>query len=574
MRVLLVEDSPNDQALVREGFLETPSTDERTELTIAESAKEAQELLATRQFDLVLTDYSLPEQTGLDLLLARREANDPTPVVILTGVADVAVAVTALQEGAADFVVKEIGFERTLPIVARRVREKHASDTEHRRECEQLRERIRRLEQNLDSRSTELRRALREFEALRRVGQALATGDPSAALDLVSKAAAQILQTQAAAVLLRHGSEYVLASAFGTLMQAPGSKAADLPSALDAHWATTLSATMREGRNDIGLLWVGRMRSGRFAKHEVDVLEALADLSALSIAKLRIAEKLRRLNDPPPVPIEENAETEPGSALAATLMSAESAAPGVVDPGGTGVRPTVLVVDDSEKVLAQARSALESSMDVLTATSGRLAIETYATARPALVVIDLTMPELDGYATLAKLQQLGCTNAIAMTLRGDAHSQELARQAGYLGIVEKPFRTQELLTQVAAMLSNVDSLVDMLVDERDTHPILRLPNGVTKPLPSFGPSFLQRLKTFAEQGSPRVILDASALSDVTPEHVAFLVRIFHEACKLGLRVAVCVPDERVIAKLQQIVELRDADYVQTLDAAVDACNAT
>jgi hypothetical protein len=83
----------------------------------------------------------------------------------------------------------------------------------------------------------------------------------------------------------------------------------------------------------------------------------------------------------------------------------------------------------------------------------------------------------------------------------------------------------------------------------------------------FIPFFLQRLRTIAEDGSDAMIFDASALVDITPDHVALLVRLFCEASSLGIRAAIYTPDELNVRKLRQILELRDADYVSTLETA-------
>ena len=117
-------------------------------------------------------------------------------------------------------------------------------------------------------------------------------------------------------------------------------------------------------------------------------------------------------------------------------------APGAAAPAGaTAVDPrAVLVVDDSEKVLAMAKAALEQSLTVLTATSGKEAIAQYAKARPGVVVIDLVMPDMDGFATLAELQKLGQVELRRPHRRGDASLHERARKAGYTAIVEKPFQ--------------------------------------------------------------------------------------------------------------------------------------
>ncbi len=575
LRLLLVEDSASDRDLVRRGFRDPGPLEEPVEIVAVESVDEALAVLQTDTFAVILLDYALPKRTGLELIRALREANDPTPIIFLTGSGDVMLAVTALQDGAADFVVKDIAFERTLPVVVRRVLDKHASARADREARTRLTEHVHRLERQLESQTRELRRALQESEALRRVGQLLATTkEPSAALDVVSKTAAQLLQAQLAAVILRRGDDDVLVSAWGPVGHAPGLKRPHLTSMLTAGCESATDATMREEGEAIGKVWVGRTCREDFAPHEMDILEAIADLTALSIAKLRAREQLRRLGDAVvALPAAEHAPVDPVATAIASQPDPEPAAPLplIAEPESEEVAPdataSILIVDDSEKVLLQARLALQESMTVLTATSGALALEKYAATRPAAVLVDLVMPDMDGFATLAALQKLGCASRIALAVRGDAQAHERARRAGCLAVIEKPFRPGELPLQIKAALASVDAVAATHIDDDGGYPVLTLPNPSSKLLPKLLPIFDRQLRTLAEEGNDRLILDGGCFSEITPEHVAMLVRVFSEAGALGIKTAICVPNDHLVGKLRQIVEIRDARYVATRDAA-------
>jgi two-component system cell cycle response regulator len=238
--------------------------------------------------------------------------------------------------------------------------------------------------------------------------------------------------------------------------------------------------------------------------------------------------------------------------------------------GATALDPrTVLVVDDSEKVLAMAKAALEQSLTVLTATSGKDAIAQYAKAKPGVVLIDLVMPDMDGFATIAALQKLGKSSCVALAVRGDGSLHEKAKKAGYTGIVEKPFQAGELLEQVTQALIAGASPEDVLkeyVSEDGGCPVFNLPNQSSKMLVKLLPIFGKKLRSLAEDGNDKLIVDVAQLNDLTSEHVAGLVRLLSEAGTLGIRTAICAP-EALVSKLRQIAETKNAPYASTRDGA-------
>ncbi|MBI2954678.1 MAG: response regulator [Chloroflexi bacterium] len=102
--VLLVEDNPSDARLVREMLVDVGAA--QFELVHVEQLSDALESLAQESFDVVLLDLSLPDTHGMDTLVQMYTAYPGTPVVVLTGMSDVDLAVKALQEGAQDYLVK------------------------------------------------------------------------------------------------------------------------------------------------------------------------------------------------------------------------------------------------------------------------------------------------------------------------------------------------------------------------------------------------------------------------------------------------------------------------------------
>jgi two-component system repressor protein LuxO len=108
-RVLLIEDTRALAELYRSYLRDAP-----WELSHAASAAEARRALEAERADAVLLDLRLPDADGLDLLREIRAAEAPPPVIVITANGSVATAVSAMQAGAADFLVKPFPQERLL----------------------------------------------------------------------------------------------------------------------------------------------------------------------------------------------------------------------------------------------------------------------------------------------------------------------------------------------------------------------------------------------------------------------------------------------------------------------------
>jgi two-component system cell cycle sensor histidine kinase/response regulator CckA len=103
-RVLLVEDNPGDARLLREALLEAQA--ENITLLHVDCLRKAFARLQEKAFDLVLLDLSLPDATGLDTLVKMHAHSSQLAIVVLTGLDDETLAVTAVREGAQDYLIK------------------------------------------------------------------------------------------------------------------------------------------------------------------------------------------------------------------------------------------------------------------------------------------------------------------------------------------------------------------------------------------------------------------------------------------------------------------------------------
>src|SRR5271166_3105869 len=104
VKILLVEDSLSDAALLQEALAEARAG--RFDVTHVDTWAAAGGRLTLDDFDVLLLDLSLPDSAGRETFLRAREAAPNLPIVVMTGIADEAVALDALRHGIQDYLVK------------------------------------------------------------------------------------------------------------------------------------------------------------------------------------------------------------------------------------------------------------------------------------------------------------------------------------------------------------------------------------------------------------------------------------------------------------------------------------
>jgi DNA-binding response OmpR family regulator len=119
-------------------------------------------------------------------------------------------------------------------------------------------------------------------------------------------------------------------------------------------------------------------------------------------------------------------------------------------------RPLVLVAEDDEDILALVVFDLEDEgYEVLTARNGREAIALALERRPDLVLLDVAMPDLDGYEVTRRLradESTRGTPVVLLTARAQVKDVIAGFEAGANDYVTKPFRPDELRTRLHAAL--------------------------------------------------------------------------------------------------------------------------
>ena len=127
LKLLLIEDSEDDALILfrelSKGGYKLNSKVVDTEFGLIESLNE--------EWDLIITDFMLPQFTGLETLRILKENNIDTPCLVISGKTGEATAVEAMKAGAVDYILKE-SYSRLIPSIERELREaKIRSEKKH-----------------------------------------------------------------------------------------------------------------------------------------------------------------------------------------------------------------------------------------------------------------------------------------------------------------------------------------------------------------------------------------------------------------------------------------------------------
>ena len=115
--------------------------------------------------------------------------------------------------------------------------------------------------------------------------------------------------------------------------------------------------------------------------------------------------------------------------------------------------PIILVVDDELAIRRLLRAALErGGYRVREAANGREALSIAATEQPALVLLDLGLPDRDGLELIALLNHQSRASVLVISARDATEEKVSALDLGAVDYVTKPFDTEELLARVRAAL--------------------------------------------------------------------------------------------------------------------------
>ncbi|MDQ1300113.1 MAG: operon transcriptional regulatory protein KdpE [Chloroflexota bacterium] len=121
------------------------------------------------------------------------------------------------------------------------------------------------------------------------------------------------------------------------------------------------------------------------------------------------------------------------------------------------MRKRILVTDDEARMRRFVRMNLDlEGYDVFEAENGLVALQRVRDDMPDLVLLDVMMPDLDGFETLARIREMSSVPVIMLTVKGDEEDRIKGLDLGADDYITKPFSPRELVSRIRAVLRRVE----------------------------------------------------------------------------------------------------------------------
>ncbi len=118
----------------------------------------------------------------------------------------------------------------------------------------------------------------------------------------------------------------------------------------------------------------------------------------------------------------------------------------------------ILFCDDDKNICELARLYLEKDgFDVILANNGREAVASFHNENPNFVILDIMMPEMDGYETCREIRKKSSVPIIFLTAKSDVFDKVLGLELGADDYMVKPFDVKELIARIKAVLRRTET---------------------------------------------------------------------------------------------------------------------
>ena len=135
-------------------------------------------------------------------------------------------------------------------------------------------------------------------------------------------------------------------------------------------------------------------------------------------------------------------------------------------------RYKILAVDDEQRMVRFIQLNLEQDgFEVVTAYNGKEALEQVRTQLPDLILLDIMMPDINGFEVLKKIREVNNVPVIMLTAKGEEDDRIQGLELGADDYITKPFSPRELVSRIRAVLRrtksfNEDQVDQIIVDDR------------------------------------------------------------------------------------------------------------
>ncbi len=128
-------------------------------------------------------------------------------------------------------------------------------------------------------------------------------------------------------------------------------------------------------------------------------------------------------------------------------------------------RYKILAVDDEQRMVRFIQLNLEQDgFEVITAYNGKDALEQVRTQLPDLILLDIMMPDINGFEVLKKIREVNNVPVIMLTAKGEEDDRIQGLELGADDYITKPFSPRELVSRIRAVLRRTKSFTDDQVD--------------------------------------------------------------------------------------------------------------
>jgi DNA-binding response OmpR family regulator len=172
--------------------------------------------------------------------------------------------------------------------------------------------------------------------------------------------------------------------------------------------------------------------------------------------------------------------------------------------------PTILIVDDEEEILDFLERMLQVKYTVLKAENGKDALNLLSTEAIQLVVSDVMMPQMDGFALCKAIKanfELSHIPVILLTAKNTIQAKVEGLELGADAYIEKPFSKEHLLAQIASLITNRSMIREYFANS----PLIHIKNMTHSKADE---QFLETLHEIIEKNMEDIDLDVEKLARI------------------------------------------------------------
>ena len=126
----------------------------------------------------------------------------------------------------------------------------------------------------------------------------------------------------------------------------------------------------------------------------------------------------------------------------------------------------ILITDDDRSIAELMRLYLEKEgYECILAENGKKALQKFESESPDLIILDVMMPEMDGWQVCREIREISNVPIIMLTAKGETFDKVLGLELGADDYMVKPFETKELIARIKAVLRRTETKAESASEE-------------------------------------------------------------------------------------------------------------